>query len=137
MAQQQQQDSSEQYYGTGRRKRATARVTIRTGKGDITVNKRPMETYFARETLKMIIAQPLDLLGQLGKLDIRVNVKGGGLSGQAGAMLHGISRALLQMSPEHRALLKKAGFLTRDDREVERKKSGQPGARKKFQFSKR
>jgi small subunit ribosomal protein S9 len=129
--------AQEQFYGTGRRKRATARVTLSAGTGEIVVNKRPFNVYFCRETLKMIIAQPLELLGEMGKVDIRVNVQGGGLSGQAGAMLHGIARALLQKDPENRPALKKAGFLTRDDREVERKKPGQPKARKKFQFSKR
>ncbi len=121
----------------GRRKRATARVRMQPGSGKIVVNGRDLEIYFCRETLKMVIAQPLEMLEQVGKFDIRVNVKGGGLSGQAGAILHGISRGLAVYNTDFRPTLKKAGFLTRDDREVERKKPGQPKARKKFQFSKR
>jgi small subunit ribosomal protein S9 len=124
-------------YATGRRKEATARVWIKPGTGTVTVNGRPMDEYFGRETSKMIIAQPLQVLEQMGKVDIRVNVKGGGLSGQAGAIRHGLSRALTHMTPEFRPALKKAGFLTRDARVVERKKYGQPGARRRFQFSKR
>ena len=125
------------WYGTGRRKKATARVWILAGSGEITVNKRPLDEYFGREVLKMIMQQPLDLVGQRGKLDIRVNVCGGGLSGQAGAIRHGITRALMEMAPDTRPPLKKAGFVTRDPRAVERKKYGRPGARKRFQFSKR
>jgi small subunit ribosomal protein S9 len=124
-------------YATGRRKEATARVWIRPGSGAVVVNGRTMDEYFGRETSKMVINQPLQLVEQLGKVDITVNVVGGGLSGQAGAIRHGISRALCVFNPELRPALKKAGFLTRDSRVVERKKYGQPGARRRFQFSKR
>ncbi len=124
-------------YGTGRRKEATARVWINAGEGQVVVNGRTLDEYFGRETSKMIINQPLQLLEQTGKVDIKVNVSGGGLSGQAGAIRHGLSRALVAMNPEFRPVLKKAGFLTRDPRAVERKKYGQPGARARFQFSKR
>lgn len=127
----------EQFYATGRRKEAVARVYLRPGNGKITVNRRDVEEYFPRETLKMILRQPLEVTEQLGKWDILVNVAGGGLSGQAGAVRHGISRALVEASGELRPSLKKSGFLTRDARKVERKKYGQPGARKRFQFSKR
>ena len=127
----------EQFYATGRRKEAIARVYLRPGNGSITVNKRDVETYFPRETLKMILRQPLEVTEELGKWDIMVNVTGGGLSGQAGAVRHGISRALVEASEDNRGELKKNGFLTRDARKVERKKYGQPGARKRFQFSKR
>lgn len=126
-----------QWYGTGRRKSSTARVWMRPGDGTITINKRPIDEYFGRETLKMVLRQPLELVEQLGKLDLVVNVSGGGLSGQAGAIRHGLSRALVEMNGELRPNLKKAGFLRRDSRKVERKKYGQPGARKRFQFSKR
>ena len=126
-----------QYYGTGRRKSSTARVYLRAGNGDITVNKRPFDEYFPNEMLKMIIRQPLVLTETSDKFDILVRVRGGGYSGQAGALRHGISRALVEYNPEFRKRLKEAGFLTRDPREVERKKYGQPGARKRFQFSKR
>jgi small subunit ribosomal protein S9 len=125
------------WYGTGRRKEATARVWISDGSGEITVNKRNVDKYFARETLKMILQQPLDVTELRGKIDIKVNVAGGGLSGQAGAIRHGITRALMVMNPELRSTLKKGGFVTRDPRAVERKKYGRPGARKRFQFSKR
>lgn len=131
------QQQAQRWYGTGRRKSATARVWIGVGSGRITVNKRPLDEYFGRETLKMILQQPLDVANQREKLDITVNVCGGGLSGQAGAIRHGLTRALMEMEPDTRPGLKKAGFVTRDPREVERKKAGQPGARKKFQFSKR
>src|SRR6185369_2117003 len=124
-------------YATGRRKESTARVWIKPGSGKMIINDRPMEEYFGRETSKMVINQPLQVLEQMGKIDMTVNVRGGGLSGQAGAIRHGLSRALCVMNPEYRPALKKAGFLTRDARVVERKKSGQPGARKRFQFSKR
>ena len=127
----------ERWYGTGRRKESTARVWLMAGDGKVTINRRGMDEYFGRGVLKMILQQPLELVNQQGKVDILVNVKGGGLSGQAGAIRHGIARALLEMDPELRASLKKAGFLTRDARKVERKKYGQPGARKRFQFSKR
>ena len=126
-----------QYYGTGRRKDSVARVYLRPGKGEIVVNKRPVEDYFGRETLKMVLRQPLELTESLKKFDIFINVHGGGLSGQAGAIRHGISRALLLALEDSRDVLKKAGMLTRDSRKVERKKYGQPGARKKYQFSKR
>lgn len=131
------QQQAQRWYGTGRRKSATARVLIGVGSGRITVNKRPLDEYFGRETLKMILQQPLDVANQREKLDITVNVAGGGLSGQAGAIRHGLTRALMEMEPATRPGLKKAGFVTRDPREVERKKYGQPGARKRFQFSKR
>jgi small subunit ribosomal protein S9 len=127
----------QRFYGTGRRKESTARVWIKAGDGTVTINKRPMDNYFGRETLKMVLQQPLDVTEQRGKIDINVNVKGGGLSGQAGAIRHGITRALMEMNPELRSTLKKAGFVTRDPRAVERKKYGRPGARKRFQFSKR
>lgn len=129
--------NQERWYGTGRRKESTARVWLMAGEGKVTINRRTMDKYFGREVLKMILQQPLDLVNQQGKVDILVNVRGGGLSGQAGAIRHGIARALLEMDPELRGQLKKAGFLTRDARKVERKKYGQPGARKRFQFSKR
>ena len=125
------------FYATGRRKEATARVWIKAGSGAMIVNGRPLDEYFGRETSIMIINQPLQVLEQAGKVDMTVNVRGGGLSGQAGAIRHGLSRALCRMNSEFRPPLKKAGFLTRDARAVERKKSGQPGARKRFQFSKR
>lgn len=125
------------FYATGRRKESTARVWIKPGTGTMVINGRPMNQYFGRETSKMIINQPLQVLEQAGKIDMDVNVRGGGLSGQAGAIRHGLSRALCAMNPEFRPALKKAGFLTRDARVVERKKSGRPGARKRFQFSKR
>ena len=122
---------------TGRRKESVARVRITQGTGTITVNGRPLDEYFGRETSKMILVEPLKLVDQVGKLDISVNTHGGGHSGQAGAIRHGISRALVALNPEWRPVLKKAGFLTRDARAVERKKYGRPGARKRFQFSKR
>ena len=121
----------------GRRKEAVARVRIAPGTGNITINGRTMDEYFGRETSKMILVEPLKLVDQMGKLDVFVNARGGGLSGQAGAIRHGISRALCQFNPEFRPVLKKAGFMTRDARAVERKKYGRPGARKRFQFSKR
>ena len=122
---------------TGRRKVSVARVRLVPGTGNITVNGRALDAYFGRETSKMILVEPLKLVDQMGKVDVFVNANGGGLSGQAGAISHGISRALVAMNPEWRPVLKKAGFLTRDARAVERKKYGQPGARKRFQFSKR
>jgi small subunit ribosomal protein S9 len=121
----------------GRRKEAVARVRLAPGTGNITINGRTMDEYFGRETSKMILVEPLKLVDQMGKLDVFVNAHGGGLSGQAGAIRHGISRALVKMSAEYRPVLKKAGFMTRDARAVERKKYGRPGARKRFQFSKR
>jgi len=131
------EQTENRWYATGRRKESVARVWIKPGDGTITVNKRKVEDYFGRATTRMVMAQPLELVDQNGKIDVTVNVCGGGLSGQSGAILHGISRALLKMDPEMRPALKKAGFLTRDSRKVERKKPGQPGARKRFQFSKR
>ena len=125
------------FYATGRRKEATARVWIKAGDGAVTINGRDINNYFGRETSKMVLFQPLEILEQKGKIDLTVNVKGGGLSGQAGAIRHGIARALCAFNPEFRPVLKKAGFLTRDARAVERKKYGQPGARRRFQFSKR
>ncbi len=121
----------------GRRKESVARVRLSPGTGNITINGRSMDEYFGRETSKMILVEPLKLVDQMGKVDVFVNAKGGGLSGQAGAIRHGISRALVEMNPDYRAVLKKAGFMTRDARAVERKKYGRPGARKRFQFSKR
>ncbi len=126
-----------QYYGTGRRKGSVARVFLRPGKGDILINNRSVEDYFGRETLKMVLRQPLELTDSVKTFDIFINVNGGGLSGQAGAIRHGISRALLLAKEDSRDVLKKARMLTRDSRKVERKKYGQPGARKKYQFSKR
>jgi len=125
------------FYATGRRKESTARVWVKEGSGTVVVNGRTLDEYFGRETSKMILNQPLQILEQVGKVDITVNVVGGGLSGQAGAIRHGLSRALCLLNPEFRTALKKAGFLTRDARVVERKKYGQPGARRRFQFSKR
>jgi small subunit ribosomal protein S9 len=121
----------------GRRKESVARVRLAPGTGNITINGRSIDEYFGRETSKMILVEPLKLVDQMGKLDVFVNAKGGGLSGQAGAIRHGISRALVDLNAEFRPILKKAGFMTRDARAVERKKYGRPGARKRFQFSKR
>ena len=126
-----------QYYGTGRRKTSVARVYLRPGKGEIVVNRTPIEAYFNRDSVKQVLKQPLSLTGTLEDFDILVNVQGGGKTGQAGAVRLGIARALCESNPDHRPVLKKAGLLTRDARKVERKKYGQPGARKKFQFSKR
>ncbi|PWB74905.1 MAG: 30S ribosomal protein S9 [Holophagae bacterium] len=126
-----------QYYGTGRRKTAVARVYLRPGSGQITVNRRSFDDYFANQVLKMVIRQPLLLTETADRFDILVNVVGGGPNGQAGAIRHGIARALLEYNAELRPRLKAAGFLTRDPRTVERKKYGQPKARKRFQFSKR
>jgi small subunit ribosomal protein S9 len=126
-----------QNYGTGRRKSATARVFIKPGTGEIIINKRRFEDYFQNETHRMVIRQPLHLTDSVGKFDILVNVDGGGPAGQAGAVRHGLTRALVDLNPEFRSRLKKAGFITRDPRAKERKKYGQKGARKRFQFSKR
>ena len=126
-----------QYYGTGRRKTSTARVYLRPGSGNIQVNKREFNTYFPNEALQMIIRQPLNLTETTGKFDIFVNVDGGGSAGQAGAVRHGITRALLEYNADLRTTLKRAGLVTRDPRKKERKKYGQKGARKRFQFSKR
>ncbi len=126
-----------QFNATGRRKTSVARVTLVPGSGEIVVNNKPADVYFPRETLRMVIRQPIDLAGIAGKYDVKVNVSGGGLSGQAGAVRHGIARAIVEMNSDLRQRLKKEGFLTRDPREKERKKYGQKGARKRFQFSKR
>ena len=127
-----------QYYGTGRRKESVARVRLVPGNGTITINGRDIDDYFGLETLKTILRQPLELTGTLGKFDVLVNVKGGGFTGQAGAIRHGIARALDQASTEeYHALLKKAGLLTRDPRMKERKKYGLKAARRASQFSKR
>jgi small subunit ribosomal protein S9 len=129
--------SAVQYYATGRRKEAVARVYLRPGQGGIRVNDRDFDHYFVRESSKLIIRQPLELTGTGTDFDITVNVRGGGKSGQAGAILLGIARALCEVDPKYRPVLKQRGLLTRDARKVERKKYGQPGARKRFQFSKR
>ena len=121
----------------GRRKTAVARVYVSEGKGNITINDRELKEYFTTGTLQYVVMQPLNLLGVAGQYDIKVNLDGGGITGQAEALRLGISRALIEINPESRPALKHAGFLTRDPREVERKKPGQPGARKRFQFSKR
>lgn len=126
-----------QYYGTGRRKSSTARVRLVPGTGRIIVNKRDSEDYFPYETLRTIIKQPLASTETEGTYDVLVNVSGGGFTGQAGAIRHGVSRALLEVDPEYRAVLKSAGFLTRDSRMKERKKYGLKGARRAPQFSKR
>jgi small subunit ribosomal protein S9 len=125
------------YYGTGRRKTATARVFLRPGSGEITVNNRPLDDFFRNEVLKMIIKQPLLSTETAEGFDIMATVKGGGASGQAGAIRHGITRALVEYNEELRPKLKAAGFLTRDPRKKERKKYGQKGARARYQFSKR
>jgi len=125
------------YTATGRRKSSVASVVMSSGKGTITVNKRDFDSYFPRPSLRMVIRQPLEFTGMADKFDIKAKVEGGGLSGQAGALRLGISRALIKADSELRGRLKKEGFLTRDPRETERKKYGQPGARKRFQFSKR
>jgi small subunit ribosomal protein S9 len=127
----------EKMYATGRRKESVARVWLSPGKGEIKVNKRDLLAYFRRPTLEMIIKQPFVVTQTEGQYDVTATVKGGGLTGQAGAMVLGISRALLKDSEEYKKPLRDAGFLTRDPREKERKKYGQPGARKRFQFSKR
>ena len=129
--------SAVSYYGTGRRKSAVARVHIVPGRGDIVINKRQIDDYFGLETLKLIVRQPLELTNTLGKFDVKVNVFGGGFTGQAGAIRHGISRALLLADEDFRKPLKKAGFLTRNPRMKERKKYGLKGARRAPQFSKR
>lgn len=129
--------SNERFSATGRRKEAAARVWIKPGSGAITVNNKGIEQYFKREVLRMILAQPFEATELMGKFDVQASVRGGGLSGQAGAVRHGLARALLLVDPTLRPTLKKAGLLTRDSRAVERKKYGRPGARKRFQFSKR
>ncbi len=126
-----------QYYGTGRRKTSTARVYLRPGAGEVLVNRKPFDKYFPNETLRMIIRQPLQLTETTTKFDLLINVSGGGPSGQAGAIRHGITRALMEFNADLRPMLKQAGLVTRDPRIKERKKYGQKGARKRFQFSKR
>ncbi|GGO68937.1 30S ribosomal protein S9 [Bowmanella pacifica] len=126
-----------QYYGTGRRKSSTARVFIRPGSGNITINKRTIEEFFGRETARMVVRQPLELLEMTDKFDLYITVTGGGISGQAGAIRHGITRALMEYDEALRPTLRKAGFVTRDAREVERKKVGLHKARRRPQFSKR
>ena len=128
---------AESYYGTGKRKTSIARTWLKSGKGIITVNDRTIEDYFGRETAKMIVEQPLVLTDTYGIFDVKVNVSGGGISGQAAAIRHGITKALLQYNPEFRSILKKAGLVRRDARVKERKKYGQKGARANFQYSKR
>ncbi|MGZ3771491.1 MAG: 30S ribosomal protein S9 [Bdellovibrio sp.] len=125
------------YYATGRRKTSSARVFLKPGKGTITINGKKSEDYLTRMQSRMVILQPLDLLGQLGKFDAKVTVSGGGESGQAGAIRLGITRALIAFNAEFKGTLKKAGFVTRDPRMVERKKYGKAGARRRFQYSKR
>jgi small subunit ribosomal protein S9 len=123
---------------TGRRKEAVARVRLKAGTGNIMINERTLDQYFGgREVAKMVLKQPLEIVEQVGKVDLNITVDGGGLTGQSGAIRHGIARALAEYNPEFRPPLKKAGMLTRDSRSVERKKYGQPGARRRFQFSKR
>ncbi|MFW9610847.1 MAG: 30S ribosomal protein S9 [Fluviibacter sp.] len=129
--------AEQQYYGTGRRKSAVARVYLKRGKGDITVNGKPVDIFFSRETGRMVVRQPLELVEHVNTFDINVNVVGGGESGQAGAVRHGITRALIQYDAELKSALSKAGFVTRDAREVERKKVGLHSARRRKQFSKR
>jgi small subunit ribosomal protein S9 len=128
---------TEVYYATGRRKTAIARVWLTPGSGAIKINKREIDNYFGRATSKMVIRQPLEATETIGRYDVSVNVCGGGLAGQAGAIRHGITRALMELNPSFRPVLKKAGYVTRDPRKKERKKYGQRGARARFQFSKR
>ena len=129
--------STTQYYGTGRRKTSTARVFLTAGSGTIVVNDRPLDEYFGRPVARMVVRQPLELVGLTDKFDVNVTVAGGGSFGQAGAIRHGVTRALMEYNEELRAVLRKAGYVTRDSREVERKKVGLRKARKKPQFSKR
>jgi len=128
---------TETYYATGKRKSAIARTWLKPGTGTIVINKRPMNEYFRRETAAMVVRQPFEITNTLGKFDVIVNVKGGGISGQAGAVKHGISKALLTIDPSLRPILKRSGFITRDARVKERKKYGQRGARARYQYSKR
>ena len=125
------------FYATGRRKTSVARVYLKDGKGNVVVNDRPLDNYFGRETARMIVLQPFQVTHTMGNFDIHVNVRGGGSSGQAGAIRHGITRALLQVNPDFRPPLKTAGFITGDPRTVERKKYGRKGARRSFQYTKR
>ena len=129
--------AEQRFYATVKRKTSIARVYMKPGSGEITVNKRSLDEFFGRETSKMMVHQPLELTDNVGKFDIYVNVCGGGASGQAGAIKHGITKALLEADPALRDVLKKAGFITRDSRIKERKKYGRRGARRSFQFSKR
>lgn len=129
--------AEEIFHATGKRKTAIARVWMRPGNGQITVNKRPMDRYFGRESDRMLVMEPVKFADTANKFDIYVNVRGGGISGQAGAVRHGISKALVIAEPGLRDIIKKRGFLTRDSRMKERKKYGQPGARARFQYSKR
>ncbi|MDT3663414.1 MAG: 30S ribosomal protein S9 [Anaerobiospirillum sp.] len=129
--------AANQYYGTGRRKNSTARVFIKSGTGQMSINGRTLEQYFGRPTARMVVAQPLELLDLVGKFDIFVTVTGGGISGQAGAIRHGLTRALMQYDESFRPALRKAGYVTRDARSVERKKVGLHKARKRPQYSKR
>lgn len=129
--------STDVYYGTGRRKTSTARVYLRSGSGNITVNSRPLDLFFGRKTARMIVRQPLELAELGDKFDVTVNVRGGGTTGQAGAIRHGLTRAILQYDENLRPSLRKAGFVTRDAREVERKKVGLRKARRATQYSKR
>ena len=129
--------ATNQYYGTGRRKTSTARVFIKAGSGNIVINQRSITEYFGRETARMVVMQPLELVDMVGKFDLYVTVKGGGISGQAGAIRHGITRALMEYDESLRSELRKAGFVTRDARQVERKKVGLRKARRRPQFSKR
>jgi small subunit ribosomal protein S9 len=126
-----------QFYGTGRRKTSTARVFMKPGKGAITVNDKPLDSFFGRKTAQMIVRQPLELMQVTDKFDVNVTVKGGGTTGQAGAIRHGLTRALMQYDESMRPMLRKAGFVTRDAREVERKKVGLRKARRATQYSKR
>lgn len=129
--------AEQKIYATGKRKTSIARVWLKPGSGKIVVNQRPLDEFFGRETSKMVVHQPLELTDNVGKFDIFVNVTGGGPSGQAGAIKHGITKALLDTDPALRGVLKKAGFITRDSRVKERKKYGKAAARRSFQFSKR
>ena len=131
------EDNMQRWYATGKRKTAVARVWIKAGTGNIAVNRREFETYFPRETSRLVVMQPFDVTEQVGRFDVFATLAGGGISAQAAALRHGISKALLEYNAGLRDRLKRAGFLTRDARAKERKKYGQPGARKRFQFSKR
>ena len=128
---------AERYYATGRRKTSVARVWLTPGSGNIEINKMPIQEYFRRETLGLVVRQPLEYIGQIGSFDVHATVNGGGWSGQAGAVKMGLARCLVLVDERNKKTLRKGGFLTRDSREVERKKPGQKKARKKFQFSKR
>ena len=130
-------ESKAYFYGTGRRKHSVSRVRLYPGTGKVTINDRDIDEYFGLDTLKLIVRQPFEVTNTAGKFDVVCTVKGGGLSGQAGAIKHGIAKALNEYEPELRTVLKKAGFLTRDDRVVERKKFGKAKARRSYQFSKR